>query len=143
MEQSVGEASTKPARPLGVWILTIYAALFDGLLPLATAVALLFTTSTAGSPRAVDLVLPLVLSTGIIAAAIGTWRGNDRSRKALLVLITAYYVLIAVNNGIALAGQGVPTEIQIKMLGRIVRGVVYPAVYIWYFRKDSTLVFYE
>lgn len=58
MEQSVGEASTKPARPLGVWILTIYAALFDGLLPLATAVALLFTTSTAGSPRAVDLVLP-------------------------------------------------------------------------------------
>lgn len=143
MEQPVHEASIKPTRPLGVWILTTYAALFAGILPLVTAVVLLFTSSTADSPRAVDLVLPLVLCTGIIAAAIGTWRGNDRSRKALLVLITVYYVLIAVNNGMALAGQGVPTEIQIKLLGRVLGGVVYPAVYIWYFRRDSTLVFYD
>jgi hypothetical protein len=145
MEHPPTDTRTKPVRPLGVWILTIYAALFAGLVPLAAAVALFLLGSMAGAPGSsiASLLLTLVLCTGIVAAAIGTWQGHNRSRQALLILITAYYVLVAVNNAFLLSDQGASQSAQLRMIGRMARGILFPAVYIWYFRRRSTLKYYE
>ena len=140
--------STKPVvkgkRPLGVWILTGYALLFVGLAPAATAVVLYASGEAQGAGLGmVDLLLPLVLGICVTIAAIGAWRGNNKARIALVGLVTINYVLIAINN-LLLLGSGAPPESQqISAWGRVFRGVLYPAVYFWYFRRAETREYYE
>ena len=142
------DVSSKPVvqgkRPLGVWILTGYAIVFTGLGPVIVAVMLL----ASGEARAaglgpIDWLLPLVLGICVTVAAIGAWRGNNRARIALVVLVTIHYVLIAINNLLFLGSGSIPDTRQVTMWGRVVRGVLYPAVYIWYFRRWETKEFYE
>ena len=143
------QVSTKPVvqgkRPLGVWILTGYAILFAGLGPVIAAVMLLILgdEGQAAGLGPIDWLLPLVLGICVTVAAIGAWRGSNRARIALVVLVTVHYVLIAINNLLWLGAGSVPDAQQVTALGRVVRGVLYPAVYIWYFRRLETKEFYE
>ena len=57
----------KPRRPLGVWILTIYALVFAGIAPLLLSFFLLLSGNTAGNSISIFLSLPL--SIGIIISA--------------------------------------------------------------------------
>ena len=143
MEAST-ESFVKGKRPLGVWILTGYALLFVGLAPIATAVVLYASSEAqAAGLGIVDLLLPLVLGICTTIAAIGAWRGNNKARIALVVLVTINYVLIAINNLLMLSSGPIPESQQISAWGRVIRGVLYPAVYFWYFRRAETREYYE
>ncbi len=140
--------STKPVvkgkRPLGVWILTGYALLLVGLVPIAIAVVLYASgEAQAAGVDTLDLLLPLVLGICATIAAIGAWRGNNKARIALVVLVTIHYVLIAINNLLMLSSGALPESQQISSWGRVFRGVLYPAVYFWYFRRAKTKEYYE
>lgn len=137
-------ATTDKERPLGVWILTIYSVIFDGLVTIGAIIFLLVSgLGVISSPVLLNVAFPILLSGLIIWFAIGTWRGDDRSRKIYLILIAGYYGLIAINNLLALITGQVAEQNSQAALGRILRGVLYPALWIWYFNRRETRRFYE
>jgi len=134
------EFITKPKRPIGVWILSIYAIIFAGILPLLA----LFAIKRSGFNLSVfEALFPIILAIGIIVSSIGTWQGSNKARISLMVLITVHYVLIAINNTSLLVSGSVRSDVQPQMIGRIIRGIFYPATYIWYFRRPTTMLFYS
>ena len=132
---------SKPDRPLGVWLLTIYALVFLGLLPLLLSIMMLLSGSISGN--AISIIFPLILCAGIVISAIGAWQGNEKARKLFLVLITINYIFIAINNYLMLNSGEVAAELQRQAWGRVIRGVIYPIGFIWYFSKPSTKEFYS
>ena len=131
----------KVSRPIGVWILTVYALVFAGIAPLLLSLFLLVSGNSAGNQ--ISLILSLPLSIGIIISAIGAWQGKEKARIPLLVLITLNYVLIAINNYVLLSSGAVPDEAQLQVWGRVIRDILYPAGYIWYFNSYTTKEFYR
>ena len=129
------------SRPTGVWILTIYALIFVGIAPLLLSIFMLVSGNTAGSVFSILLSLPI--SIGVITSAIGAWKGSEKARKSLLVLVTLHYVLVAINNYLFISSGQVPDDEQTRLWGRVLRGFIYPAVYIWYFNKYTTKEFYN
>jgi hypothetical protein len=135
------QAPQKAARPIGVWVLTVYALLFAGIAPLLLSLFLLVSGNSAGN--SINIFLSLPLSIGIVISAIGAWQGKETARKSLLVLVTLNYVLIALNNFIMINSGQVPEEARTQFWGPVLRGVLYPAIYIGYFNKDTTKEFYN
>ncbi len=131
----------KKSRPTGVWILTIYALIFVGIAPLVLSMYILVSGNATGN--VLNILLSLPISIGVISSAIGTWNGNEKARKSLLLLVTLHYVLIAVNNYTFISSGQVPGNEQTRLWGRVLRGFIYPAVYIWYFNKYTTKEFYN
>ena len=131
----------KPSRPVGVWILTLYALIFAGIAPLVLSILVLIKGNAAGNELGIFLSLPL--SAGIIVSAIGAWQGKEKARKWLLALITLNYVLVGINNLTAIFSGQVPPEDQIRLWGRAFRGILYPIVYFWYFSQYTTKDFYD
>ena len=133
--------AVQKSRPAGVWILTIYALIFVGIVPSLLSVFMLVSGNAAGSEFSILVSLPISL--GVIIGVIGAWKGSERGRKFLLVLITLYYVFIFVNNFLFILSGQVPDDEKIRLWGRVLRGLIYPAVYIWYFNKWTTKAFYN
>ncbi|HAV77591.1 MAG TPA: hypothetical protein DCX53_09595 [Anaerolineae bacterium] len=129
------------SRPTGVWILTIYALIFVGIAPFLLSIFLLITGNISGTGFSIIFSLPIAI--GVIASAIGAWKGSERARKSLLIIVTIHYVLVAINNYIFINSGQVPDDEQIRLWGRVLRGFIYPAVYIWYFNKYTTKEFYN
>ena len=130
-----------PSRPTGVWILTIYALVFAGLYPMALSITLLVTGNAGGAEW--NLLLSLPLSLAIIVSAVIAWKGSNTGRIAFIVLVALNYVLIGVNNFLALGTGNFPAELRPQMFLRIASGVLMPLIYIWYFCKRSTLEYYR
>lgn len=143
-ETATGTVIQKPTRPLGVWFLTLYAAIFAGLLPLLLAVFLLVTGQGGGAmANLVNLVVTFIICGGVIYAAVGAWQGDDRSRKLLIVMVALYYAMTAVSALLGLL-TGLASESQESlMLRRVIRGFVTPAIYTWYFRRWEIQDFYQ
>jgi hypothetical protein len=128
----------RPARPLGVWILTIYALVFAGLAPLL--LSLFVVVSGNGDP---SLLLSAPISIGVIVSAVRAWQGKEGGRRALLIFVLLHYVLVGINNFLMINSGQVPTEEQTRLWGRVLRGFLYPAFYFWYFNRDTTREFYK
>lgn len=83
-------ANTRPDRPLGVWILSLYAALILGF---QTAVYNLLDFSWGSSLPTEPAILvwlaviAFFLGIGVLIAAIGTWQGKPAFRNALIVQV--------------------------------------------------------
>ena len=135
------QVASKRSRPFGVWIFTIYAFLFAGLAPLLLSIFVLFTGYAIENADRVLITIPINIA--VIVNAFGAWQGKEKSRKFLLAFITINYVLIAVNNLWILAVGDFPPEQMNQYLGRIFRGILYPAIYFWYFNKATTKTFYQ
>ncbi len=133
--------AVQKSRPTGVWILTIYALIFVGIIPSLLSVFMLVSGNAAGSGFSILMSLPISL--GVIISAIGAWKGSERGRKFLLVLITLHYVFIFINNFLFILLGQVPDDEKIRLWGRVLRGLIYSAVYIWYFNKWTTKAFYN
>jgi len=77
----------------------------------------------------------------------GLWclfpEGNEKARKSLLIFVTLYYVLVALNNYLLINSGQVPDEEQTRLWGRILRSFLYPAVYLWYSNRYTTKEFYN
>ena len=126
---------TRRPRPLGVWILTICAALFTGVLPLVVVLASPDLPSSA--------LISAGLGLGIIVAAIGAWQGKDQARIALLVLVVLYYVLLAFSNYQLARSDFVDPEIRSRATTVGVRSLLWIPIYLWYFLRPKTRAWYR
>jgi hypothetical protein len=135
------QVSPKVSRPVGVWILTIYALIFAGIGPLLVLLFLLISGNAAGIE--IDVLLSLPVSIGVIISAVGAWKGSEKARKSLLIFVTLHYVLVALNNYWVINSGLIPVEEHARHWGRVLRGFIYPALYLWYFNKYTTKQFYN
>lgn len=131
----------KMPRPKGVWLLTIYALIFTGIIPLLVSFYMLVSGNAA--EYAISILLSIPVSLGVISGAIGAWKGNNKARIAFLVFITLHYGFIAVNNYTLIKSGQIPDDEQIRLWGRVLRGFLYPAVYIGYFSQKKIKDFYR
>jgi|SRR5687767_10814215 len=134
-------AIQKSPRPIGVWILTVYALIFAGGAPVFASILLLISGNFAAN--VVSVLFSLPLSIAIVFSSIGAWQGKERARKSLLIFVTLHYAFIGLNNYLAISSGLFPDDMQPQLWARVIRGVLYPAVYIWYFNKISTREFYR
>jgi hypothetical protein len=130
----------KPPRPLGVWVLTVYAAIFAGLAPLLLETYFLATGSAGFNPY--SLVFSIVVNAAVVYLAVRTWQGNNFARKLFIIFVTINYVLVGLNNLAALNAGPLSPDEQMTFIARIARGVLFPAIYIWYFNRRETKKFY-
>jgi len=135
---------SKPQRPLGVWILTVYGANFAGIIPFGLSIYLLASEKSSDflDSAGFGLFLSLALNIGVFIAAFRTWQGKDRARIIFLILITLYYALVAFNN-YQLISTGLAVSGETGMWGRVFRGFLYPAIFIWYFLRAETRKFFR
>jgi hypothetical protein len=132
-------------RPLGLWILTIYAAFFAGIAPLVVAIIALVTGNSASIPggSVLGVIGAILISGSIVYYTFRTWQGQDRARRHFLVLISVHYVLIAINNYLFLQSGEVPVDDVNRIWGRVGRGILYPAIFIWYFTRPHVTRFFS
>ncbi|MBN1304675.1 MAG: hypothetical protein JXA13_09600 [Anaerolineales bacterium] len=128
-----------PLRPSGVWALTIYAGIFAGISPLVFNILLVITGNV---DQPVSLLLSILLNIAIVYFAIGAWQGKNRDRKIFLAVLSAYYLLIGFNNFLIFSTQLIPEDEIFQVVGRILQGIFFPAIYLWYFNRPSTRYFY-
>ncbi len=137
------EADPEPReRLLGIWILTLYALVFAGLMPLTIEV-LPVSPGPGRDPGGISLVTVLAvvaLSLAIIVTSILTWKGNDRARAFFVFFVTGYYILTALN-GLLVQFSGDPAA-GVVNISRILMGVLIPPFYIWYFRRADVKQFF-
>jgi len=144
-EQPAPEAPDIPERPLGVTLLAAAAALAAGLIPLLST-ALLFIAEgggTVSSESPLSLLAGASINLALVYFAWRTWRGSDRARKFLLVLVTLHYGLFALNNVLLLGSGQVPPRLQPRLYGGILRGLLYPVLFFWYFNRPAVKAFFK
>jgi hypothetical protein len=124
-------------RPFGVWLLTLYAIIAAGVMPLVMLAVQSGTTDV--SP--LQMAFSGILAVAIIVAGGGAWAGNRGAMLALLVLITLHYGLMGLQF-LLLYLSGEATQPDSLVLGRAARGILYPLVYIWYFNTGRAKAFY-
>lgn len=135
----------KGQRPLGVWLLTIYAGVVKGLFPIVLMLLVWNSSDPLGSELfpMITIVGNIAIGVGIIWSALETWQGKDRGRIIFLILVTLSYGLVAYNNYQGLNSLDLSDSMERAAISRILRGFIYPALYIWYFTRPSTLSFYR
>jgi hypothetical protein len=132
----------RPERPTGLYVLTIWDGILLGILPLLSTVFGLVRNGVQNT-NAFSIYLVAGLSALIITVSIGTFVGNDRSRAALIYLVTIYESLQAFNSVILLASGNLPAADQLYSIGRIMWAVFWIALHVWYLLKPSTLEFFR
>jgi RsiW-degrading membrane proteinase PrsW (M82 family) len=129
----VPQPTQRRRRPVGVWIATLWAGLFAGLFPLV--LVLFFYFGPAGGSEVMSgtrLALSLALAVGIVAFAVGAWRGVPQARYALVALVVLHYGLLAYQNyQMAAAGVGVRGSTATPW-ARVVRSAITTAVIAGY-----------
>ena len=116
-------------RPKGVWIATIWAGLFAGLLPMAAVLVLYFGPGDGdGFLSGPQFGFALLLALGVISLSIATWRGRSIARYGLVVFVVIHYALIAYQN-YQLAAAGVEIRGGNSLFwARVIRSVVTACV---------------
>jgi hypothetical protein len=120
-------------RPKGVWIVTIWMALFAGLLPIGVALFVYFVPpeeerimSNSG------LALSLSVALAMIASATCAWLGFAWARFALIAVAVVYYVLIACNLYSLWQSGVVPESRQMFVWTRMARALITMTVVVLY-----------
>lgn len=138
---------TKTHRPLGVWILTIYALLFATLIVFDDSFFVLKGEAAMYASAEVPAILRWAyLNIGIIIASIIAWAGWELGRKLFLFLISIFYWAQA--GGLYLRiihpyfGKN-PMEYKINSWLHFIGYILIPMLYIWYFNQPSTREFYR
>lgn len=136
------EVVQRPDRPLGVILITIWDGIFFGIIPILSTV---FGLLRGGLEDTLPFTIYLnaFISILVITAAIGAFAGSDRSRSALIYIITVYQSLGAFNSVILLASGTLPPADQVFAVGRIFSSLFWIALHIWYFLKPSTIEYYR
>lgn len=140
-------AAERPNRPLGVWLLSVYALLLNGLFP-AFAMGLFILGAhwaqldPSGAALFYFVIVRLLVNLGVIIAAVLAFRGGNIGRWSLLLLVTLHHVLAIQNLPLLLAGP-LPREALPGLGEGVLKQVIAPVIYIWYFTRRQTCLFYE
>jgi hypothetical protein len=139
------DISLRPERPFGVTALTIIDGFYAGLWPMMGAISSLTSASTNEGMKISWLALwfSIGLPITIITAAIGAYKGYDRARFWLLVLITTYFSLNTFQD-LSLVSVGIYSrDMTFSAYGRILRSGVWLLLNIWYFLRSGTIAYYR
>jgi hypothetical protein len=125
--------SKHTGRPLGVWLATIWAGLFAGLMPFGLLQLFYFGPAKGWELIAVwQFLLSGALSAGIIVSALLAWRGSSAARYALAVLVLIHYGLITYQNfNMAIEGLEVRGS-SAALWGRVIRSPITAIVIAGY-----------
>lgn len=133
----------RPERPFGVSLLTIWDGIAIGILPVFREGITLATSSSNEDISIISLCLAIGLPIAIVSAAIGTFKGNDRARLGLLILLAIYFSLnIFQNITLLIAGNLTPEE-QVPNLGGIFVSIISLFINLWYFLRPSTIAYFR
>jgi len=138
------EGKTKKRRPLGVWILTVYALLFGGIYQLIFTDVLNVLqgyTSIYGKDEVPIYYVYAFLSISIIIVSMLTWGGLEVGRKPFLVFVTLNFL----GDGISNFGWGtwIPDSDNVSGWIWYITDFVFPLICIWYFNKPSVKEFFR
>lgn len=138
------EGKTKKHRPLGVWVLTIYALLYGGIFRLISTAALDVLQGYTAIYREDQVRVYFVyafLNISIIIASMLTYGGLEVGRKSFLIFITLFFL----GDGIDEFGWGtsIPDSDNVRMWIRYITDFVFPLICIWYFNKPSVKEFFR
>lgn len=144
-ESDIDEGQIRPERPLGISVLTIINGFYAGILPVFSTIGLLMNSQSPGQEdiSLLFLCITIGIPVGIMTAAIGAFKGDDRARFGLLILLTIYFGL-ATFQDVTLAASGQYAEAGVlTALGRVLRSGIWLAINIWYFLRPSTIEFFR
>jgi hypothetical protein len=136
-EDTIPSEAVRPKRPVGVWILTIYLAIFAGMAPLSLLAFLFVAERGAEQPLlGPSSVISIVTGLGTIISAIAAWRGKNWGRYALVGFAALHYGLVSAKNYVLLQADDLPDVASLdpmRLWGRVLRGPIYVAIVGWYF----------
>lgn len=129
------------AKPLGLYIITIFDFIAVGLIPLLMIVLVL---------RSADLELPfwaVLLSVAIpvfvMAASVWAAFGDNTGRWLLLAFVTLMSLLLIINNLILFSTGEVPRQQTLRAAGIIIRAAFWIAVNWWYFNRAHVVAYFK
>lgn len=144
-ESDIDEVQLRPERPIGIAILTIIDGFYAGLLPVFGTIGLLMSPQTPDQDDVslLFLCVTVAIPVAIMMASIGAFKGHDRARFGLLILLTVYFGLTAFQD-VTLAAAGISAEDAVfTAMGRALRLGVWLAINLWYFLRPSTIAFFR
>lgn len=143
---SVKNTYTKK-RPFGVWVLTIYVLILAGInLPGDSFLVLKGEVAMFRSDQVPYMLFWAYLNISIIIASILTWAGWEPGRILFLFLISVFYFMQVQGLYLRITHQyfeNNPIIYQIDSWFRFIGNILIPILYIWYFNRLSTKVFYS
>ena len=130
------KAATRERRPFGIWALTVFAIVVNGILPIY-GIILLFQDpySYLEVVSIITIAYILITSLGVLISSIGTLLRKNRARKTLLVFITLAYLPQIISSLALIFYYQDPDISSTDVIQPILQGVVTVAVYIWYFNR--------
>jgi len=146
MNKSVEPVTHPPARPLTVWILTIWNGISAGLVPLLLTLSMvtLGTSVEGDAPPALAVSASLALALAIMGAAWVAWKGRDWGRKALLGLLTVHYGLFAYRSLQLALGGLVEGQSSLRAYGRVLWSIVWIMLNFFYLLlRPDAVAFYR
>jgi hypothetical protein len=124
-------------RPFGLWIVPAFDALAIGFIPLV-GLLILYQNPDA-EISVVTLTLTAALRLTVIAAAYGTWAGDNTCRLILLHSVTLASLLMIIDSGEWLQELVKTRDIEmIKLVGNIYRGIIWIVINWWYLNRHKT-----
>jgi hypothetical protein len=137
------KATTREKRPFGIWALTVFAIVINGIMPIYGIFLLFLDPFSSGEVVSIlTIAFLLIIALGVIITSIGTLLRRNRARKALLVFITLAYVPQVIFSLAFVLFYKDPEASSTAAYQQILRGVVTVAVYIWYFNRARIKRFY-
>ena len=128
------------AKPLGLYLITIFDFIAVGVVPL-------FSVVWVGRSQEIELPFVAVLtSVGLaittMASSIWAWLGDNAGRVLLLALVTLSSVLLILNNVLLLSSDNVGTN-GIRSVGWIFRAVFWIGINWWYFNRAQVVAYFK
>jgi hypothetical protein len=137
------EGKATKHRPLGVWVLTLYALLWGVFILFLTDVWNILQGYTAlYNPKEVPVYYVYAfLSISIIITSILTWGGLEVGRIPFLVIVALCFFGDIIDN----YGWGMLIPDSDDVLGWVlyITDFVFPILCIWYFNRPSVKEFYR
>ena len=132
-------------RPIGVTIITIIDTLVMAIMPLTMLYISVTNVELAKLSQfsSFSIVSTIALSLSIGFYAFKTYKGSNKAKELLLILITIYFALIAFNNlSIFLNPQqfGIEefsSQESLKIISNIVRPAILLLINYAYFRSQK------
>jgi hypothetical protein len=129
------------AKPLGIYVITLFDAIAIGLFPL---IVLFFLDNDPGIKISeFDYYLTALLRVMVVASALGAMMGEDLGRRILLGAVTAASISMVLNSiNILSSNQAAGTQ-GAGLVGNITRGIFWIGINWWYFNRREIVDYYK
>ena len=129
------------ARPIGLYIITVFDFVAVGLVPLFAVVWV--ARSTEVELPFAAILISVGLAVMVMAASIWAWVGDNAGRWLLLILVTISSLLLILNNVLLISGGVTFGSTAIPNVGWIVRATFWIGINWWYFNRRHVVAYFK